>query len=342
MASIARLYGRQRETGSLCLRAPQTLRGIISASQGTFLGPYVTPQTFELGTGGEALASGEREYADGDGFFAHFPGADARQVLQGKRVLDLGCGYGGRALWYAEHCRPSAIAGIEIAEPVVDRCRALARRDGHEEIEFLKGFGENLPFDDEAFDIVVSYDVQEHVQDPARTLEEIGRVLRPGGEAWMVFPTYVGARASHLDYLTQVPFLHRTFDPDTIVAVVNEFLEAEPSRGVPPQPRPRMTPVGRRVLPSLNGVDRAQSRAQMARAGLDIVWEGAHPLIGETAPVPLAGIAARTMRWLARVDRLPDLLVAHLAFRLRAPSSYRVDGRDAAPPLPACGPAGAI
>jgi SAM-dependent methyltransferase len=318
MGSIARLYGRQRETSSLCLRSPRLLRAIIARSQETFLGPYITPQTSELTLSGEQLASAEREYADGEGFFGHFPGVDARKALRGRRILDLGCGYGGRTVWYAEHCKPACVAGVEITEQVVERCRAFARRRGHDEIDFRQGLGEDLPFEDDAFDVVVSYDVQEHVEDPARTLEQIARVLAPGGDAWMVFPTYLGGRASHLDYLTQVPFLHRVFDPDTILPVVNEFLLREPERYViRPQPPAHVSPTGRRVLPSLNGSDRAQSLAYMARAGLEVSWSGADPLVTRSAPVPMAGIAEEAMRWLARKDRLPELLIGHLAFHLR-------------------------
>ncbi|MDP8909863.1 MAG: class I SAM-dependent methyltransferase [Chloroflexota bacterium] len=321
LASLARLHGRQRETASLCLRAPRLLHAVIRSTQRTFLGPYVTPQTFELQASMDSLASAEREYEDGPSFFAHFRGADAREVLAGKRVLDLGCGYGGRTVWYAEHAQPASIVGVEIAESVVERCRAFARRRGHDEIEFRHAFGESLPFEDRTFDVVVSYDVQEHVQDPARTLEEIARVLSPGGEAWMVFPSYLGARASHLDYVTQVPFLHRIFDPDTILPVINQFLTAAPERyGVAPQPPSKVAPTGRRVLPSLNGSDRAQSVAYMVRAGLVVSEVPAEPLVTKRAPVPFAGAFESMMRWMADRRRLPDLLVGHLAFRLRKPA----------------------
>lgn len=320
VASVARLHGRQRETASLCLRAPRLLHALVRSTQQTFLGPNITPQTFELQASGEKLTSAQREYEDGPGFFAHFPGTDARTVLAGEHLLDLGCGYGGRTVWYAEHAQPASIVGVEIAESMVDRCRAFARRRGHDEVEFRRAFAEDLPFEDDTFDIVLSYDVQEHVQDPARTLEEIARVLKPGGEAWMVFPSYLGARASHLDYVTLVPFLHRVFDPDTIVSVINRFLIAAPERyGVGRQPPSMVAPTGRRVLPSLNGSDRAQSVAYMARAGLRVCEVPAEPLVTRRAPIPLAAQCESLMRWVAERGRLPDLLVGHLAFRLTKP-----------------------
>src|SRR4051794_13022231 len=191
-STLARVYGRQVEAASLCVPVAAPLRRLIAATQGTRLGPYVTPQTFELasGDGGDSLASGEREHADGERFFGHFPAADPDATLRGRAVLDLGCGYGGRTVWYAERYAPNRISGIEISPMMVDRCRAFAERRGADSVSFDVGFAERLEFDDDSFDVVLSYDVLEHVQDPARALEEIARVLRPGGQAFLVFPTY--------------------------------------------------------------------------------------------------------------------------------------------------------
>jgi SAM-dependent methyltransferase len=318
-ARLARLRARQRESASLAIPSRRVVRRLISATQGTTrLGPFVTPQTFELAAGDGGLASAEREHADGPRFFAHFPDGDDVHLLRGARVLDLGCGYGGRTVWYAEHGAPREITGIEISEPMVERCRAFAARRAAEQVRFDVGFAERLEFPDAAFDAVLSYDVLEHVEDPAQALREIARVLTPGGTAWLVFPTYLGARSSHLDYLTQVPFLHRVFDPDTLIDVVNEFLRADPERyGVKAQPAPRLTVVGRRALPTLNGMSRRDALSFLAAAGLEIEWQRTEPLFRPTARVPLAGPLSRGMARLADRDRLPEVLISHLAFRVR-------------------------
>jgi SAM-dependent methyltransferase len=318
----ARTYGRQVETGSLGVRAPGLARWLISRTQETRFGPFVTPQTFELSAADESLASGMREYSDGDGLFEHFPGLDPRAALAGRAVLDLGCGYGGRTVWYAERYAPQRIIGIEILPAMVERCRAFAERRAQAGVSFEVGFAERLEFADDSFDSVLSYDVLEHVQDPARALEEIARVLRPGGEGLFVFPTYLGARASHLDYVTRLPLLHRVFDPDSTIRAVNELLAAHPGRyGVPAQPPAAVTPVGRRALPTLNGMSRREAEAFIERAGLEVAWSRTAPFITENAPLPLAGALTRGMERLARAGHLPDVLIGHLAFRLHAPGS---------------------
>jgi SAM-dependent methyltransferase len=313
----ARRRGRQHEASTLGVTSRPLLRRLIAATQDTRLGPFVTPQTFELSSGGESLASGRREYDDGPAFFGHFEGAVTREDLRGKRVLDLGCGFGGRTVYYAEVAE--WVAGIEISARMIERCRAFAAEQGAANSEFEVGFGERLAFPDASFDVVISYDVLEHVQDPVRTLEEVARVLRHGGAAWLVFPSYLGARASHLDYLTQIPALHRIFDLDTVVDVVNEFLQAAPERyGTDPQPRADVSPLGRRALPSVNGMSLAEARGAITRSGLQVVQERIRPLITETAAVPGAAPVARALGAVGRVW-LPDLLVGHIVLRLAKP-----------------------
>jgi ubiquinone/menaquinone biosynthesis C-methylase UbiE len=319
---LARWRERRRRTGSLCLRQTSLLRRAIAATQGTALGPYVTPQTFELSTSGEALASGRREYEDGPSFFSHFYGRLTLDDLRERDVLDLGCGYGGRTVYYAREGQVHDIHGIDISQEVVRRCSLLARELGAPQARFETGRAEALPYDDASFDLVLSYDVLEHVEDPATSLLEIARVLRPGGAAWLIFPSYLGALSSHLDYLTMIPALHRVFDPQTIIEVVNEFLSAEPERlGVALQPPPRMTPVGREALPSLNGMCAREAMQYVLRSGLEIAYQRVTPITYPDSRYLCARVVSGPLGYLAEKWGLPDLLIARLSLGLRKPIS---------------------
>ena len=299
---LARLYGRQIETASLAVTLEWPVRAAIASTQRhPRFGPFVTPQTFELADSAGGLP---RRHA------ASTPtgrtcSSCSRSTLAGRRVLDLGCGYGGRTVFYAE--QGATMAGIEISDVMVERCRAFAAEHGVA-VDFRLGRAEALEFPAASFDAVLSYDVLEHVQDPAQALREIARVLVPGGTAWLVFPTYLGGLASHLDYVTQLPFLHRVFDPDTLIAAVNHFL-ADPNYGVPSQPASRVGPLGRRTLPTLNGMSLRDVRALLADAGLEIEWWRARPLLTGRAPL--------LARVLERRARLPEALVSQLAFKVR-------------------------
>lgn len=303
---------------SLGLGSHRLLRWLIRFSQGTRFGPAMTPQTFELTEGsGDGLSSGQAEFDGGSRFFAHFRGGMSSEDLAGCELLDLGCGYGGRTVYYVSECAAARATGLEISSKMVDRCEAFAAARGCDRATFMLGFAEKLRFDDRSFDAVVSYDVLEHVQDPRAAFREIRRVLRPGGRAWLVFPTYLGARASHLDYVTRLPALHRLFDPKVIVDVVNEFLREAPELyGTAPQPEPSVSVFGRVVLPTLNGMTLDEARASIAGARLRVELEEITAIVEPDMTIPGAQPLARSMAAWQRRFGLPELLVGSIAYCL--------------------------
>ena len=105
--------------------------------------------------------------------------------LEGMRVLDIGCGDAGVLIALAE--AGADAHGIEPFAPSVERGRVRAEEHGVA-IDLRSGVGETLPFPNGALDLVILDNVLEHVQDRERTLDEIGRVLRPGGILYLVTP----------------------------------------------------------------------------------------------------------------------------------------------------------
>ncbi len=97
---------------------------------------------------------------------------------RGKRVLDLGCGGGFMA--EAMQDRGALVTGIDPAAEAITAARIHAEAGGRE-IAYDVGAGENLPYADASFDAVVCVDVLEHVEDLQRVVDEVARVLRPGG-----------------------------------------------------------------------------------------------------------------------------------------------------------------
>jgi ubiquinone biosynthesis O-methyltransferase len=103
-----------------------------------------------------------------------------RQVdWTGKAVLDLGCAGGFMAEAIAARGAAS-VTGIDPAAEAIRAAQAHAVAGGLD-IRYDVGVGEALPYPDAAFDIVVCVDVLEHVSDLQKVLEEVARVLKPGG-----------------------------------------------------------------------------------------------------------------------------------------------------------------
>ena len=99
-------------------------------------------------------------------------------------VLENGCGIG----MYVEHLSPhvSKILGLEL-----DFERAMQARQACGELQnahILSAVGEQLPFQTGTFDLILSHEVLEHVQDDRKAVAEMARVLRPGGRMVIFVP----------------------------------------------------------------------------------------------------------------------------------------------------------
>ena len=215
-----------------------------------------------------------REFEDGPGFFERFEGRIVLEALAGLDVLDLGCGYGGRTLFYAAVGRARSMVGLEINPRMATLGRAAAARLASKStVAFVGGRAERQPFDDGQFDLIVSYDVLEHVDDVAAALSECHRVLRPGGRLVALFPPYYGPRAHHLDFITTLPFLHHLFPARALVGAANRVIAATPALERRPFPDwPRGTP-----LPTLNGTTERRFRRVVDRSGFEVEELGLLP-----------------------------------------------------------------
>ncbi|WP_201745027.1 SAM-dependent methyltransferase [Aidingimonas lacisalsi] len=97
------------------------------------------------------------------------------------RVLDIGAGYAGSARYLA-HEYGCSVTALNISEKENERGREKNREQGVDNlVEIIDGSFEDIPFDDDSFDVVWSQDAILHSGDRQRVLEEAVRVLRPGG-----------------------------------------------------------------------------------------------------------------------------------------------------------------
>ena len=103
-------------------------------------------------------------------------------LRDGEVVLDLGAGAGADVLISAGRVGPRGrVIGLDMTDEMLDLARANARRAGVTNVEFVKGYIEDLPVRDESVDVVISNCVINLSGDKARVLREAARVLCPGG-----------------------------------------------------------------------------------------------------------------------------------------------------------------
>jgi demethylmenaquinone methyltransferase/2-methoxy-6-polyprenyl-1,4-benzoquinol methylase len=105
---------------------------------------------------------------------------DAVDPRPGDRVLDVACGTGLVTRALAQ--RGATVVGLDQSEDMLSRARARAAP----RVTFVRGEAERLPFEAGSFDALTFTYLLRYVDDPAATMRELARVVRPGGRIGMV------------------------------------------------------------------------------------------------------------------------------------------------------------
>ena len=124
----------------------------------------------------------------GTSLFQDFYRIVAKQVLEkirAGRVLDIGTGPGRLPIVLANESPLLQVTGLDLSADMVKIATQEARRRGLKNLTFRQGSASELPFPDTEFDLVISTLSFHHWKQPEKALDEIYRVLREGGEAWI-------------------------------------------------------------------------------------------------------------------------------------------------------------
>ena len=131
--------------------------------------------------------------------------------INSKSILDVGCGNGDLVRYIATHYKPKYIIGIEPALEVywdASECSGENWRVQYGDVE-------HIDFDDNTFDLVISYSTFEHINEIDIALNEVKRVLKPYGRFYTEFmPIWTSAAGHH--------FLHgkdRWWTPEHILSI---------------------------------------------------------------------------------------------------------------------------
>lgn len=118
-----------------------------------------------------------------------------------NRILEVGSGLGQHAHQLAEKGAKKVI-GIDYSYEKVNWSKTEFYESNSKKLSFIQGNTEYLCFADDKFDFAYSSSVLEHLKDPKKALQEIFRVVKPGGKLLLTVDYFHGPRGDHLyDYI---------------------------------------------------------------------------------------------------------------------------------------------
>jgi SAM-dependent methyltransferase len=174
---MAELTSDIRET----VRERYAAAALAAGEGGGCCGPVSTADASGAQVFGAVLYEGEEGAAIEASLGCGVPTAVA-DLHEGETVLDLGSGAGADVLISARRVGRSGRAiGLDMTDEMLELARANARDAGVENVEFVKGYIEEIPLPDASVDVVISNCVINLAADKAVVLTEAARVLRPGG-----------------------------------------------------------------------------------------------------------------------------------------------------------------
>ncbi len=98
------------------------------------------------------------------------------------RVLDVGTGTGSIAIGFAQGLPSVQVIGLDLSDVALELARHNAQNSGvSSRVTFEKGDAQDIPFEDDAFDLVISSDALHLIKNPVKLFDEIHRVLKPEG-----------------------------------------------------------------------------------------------------------------------------------------------------------------
>jgi ubiquinone/menaquinone biosynthesis C-methylase UbiE len=132
--------------------------------------------------------------------------------LAGGTILDIGTGPGYLPIEIANRSSNVHIIGIDLSRKLIEMARSNAAQAGlSDRLDFQFGNAGRLNFEDSVFDMVISTGMLHSLKAPVKVLEEIFRVLKKGGEAWIYDPAKVASQVDRQKWKASLTLQERFF-----------------------------------------------------------------------------------------------------------------------------------
>ena len=292
--------------GSLCFQ----LSRIVKQRQGDWKKPTAGPAADTVGADEAVSGNGVvnpaafssadySEWRDAElhqQFNQHFD----KDAVNGRVVLDFGCGYGGLSFLAAD-LGAQRVVGADLLESDIEKARHRATlRDSHalapEFVLFSSADRIDLP--DDTFDVILCFDVLEHIMDYEAIIPEWRRVLKADGKVLIWWQPYYHPYGHHLHNYVAFPWAHVFFSNKAMAEACTKIYYA-------PEYKPRFWDLDadgnkrmNRVfdpdnLGGVNGLTMGRFENLCRRNGMKITRREIHPFTGPAVVRAVSGALCR-------------------------------------------------
>ena len=127
-------------------------------------------------------------------------------------ILDIGTGPGYLPIEIAKRSSGVRIIGVDLSRKLLDMARSNAAEAGlSDRLQFQLGNAGRIEFDDMSFDMVISTGMLHSLKEPAKVIQEMYRVLKTGGEAWIFDPARVSGAVDRKQWQASLNWRERFF-----------------------------------------------------------------------------------------------------------------------------------
>ena len=151
--------------------------------------------------------------------------------IRKKRVLDLGCGLGGKSVWYALNGAREVVAVDQDPERVERAAEFAEDKQAYNTTFLVRDAGRLEGLEDGRFQLALLNDAFEHLERPAEAMLECWRLLEPGGTMQLVFPPFGSPWGAHLFAYVTIPWAQHFFADEPLLEVWKEGFRAAAGDG---------------------------------------------------------------------------------------------------------------
>jgi SAM-dependent methyltransferase len=239
-------------------------------------------------------------------------------LIKGKRVLDFGCGTGPLGALCAKNGSASVV-GLDLLDKSIARARKHCLRAGLDIQFVLEEKPDRISLPDNSIDVILCFDVMEHVMEYEAIIGEWARVLAPGGCVLIWWSVWWHPYGHHLQTMIPLPWVHVFMSDDSLLRVCARIYDT-------PQFHPRIWHFddnGRRVPNPYRGKIRFDDLNKLTIRRFDEVVASAGFQARRKQVHPFTGSTLSTLKELLVRSPWPDFFCSCVVYELQKPGAFR-------------------